>query len=352
MRPSSCLDSGDIRPPQVFISSTFEDWVREVRDQVRQVLEQANYQPMMSELGSFSYTHSQRVYDDTINAVSACQIYVLVIGRAYGTIHPQRGKSITELEYEAALTAGIPIFVYVKSSVWDGFKAHRAGALTGDSYTHWVDDLRTFEFLERVAMTDGYPCERFENAHEVLSHFRDQLANLLGGYLRFQTKAARWLWTERFTRDLERTADLVWVLTPDFFWDYTDRDFREIVFHNVTKRDAKYFYAFKNNPVNEQRAVELGRHYAAEIGDVWKERVRFAAIPEEQFGWSTEQALFNAGDARRERGIVVDPMDGRNIIDKFNIELGREKLVNFREQFGRVWAAHGSGKLQTLSAQS
>lgn len=348
MHPYSCLDSSDIRPPQVFISSTFEDWVREVRDQVRQVLEQANYQPMMSELGSFSYTHSQRVYDDTINAVSACQIYVLVVGRRYGTVHPQQGKSITELEYEAALTAGLPIFVYVKGSVWDGFQAHRAGAITGDSYTHWVEDPRTFEFLERVAMTDGFPYERFENAHEVLDHFRGQLANLLGGYLRFQAKAARWLWTERFTRNLERTADLVWVLTPDFYWDYSDRDFREIVFNNVTKRDARYFYAFKDTAVNEQRAIEMGRHYAAEMGALWEERVRFAAIPEGRFVWCTEQALFNAGDARRERGIVVDPMDGRNIIDKFNIELGREKLVSFREQFGTLWEAHGSGELETL----
>jgi len=53
MRPTS-LQRGDIFPPVVFVSSTFEDQNRLIRDALKDDLEKYDYLPMMSELGSFS----------------------------------------------------------------------------------------------------------------------------------------------------------------------------------------------------------------------------------------------------------------------------------------------------------
>ena len=345
MKPKSCLQIVDIAPPKVFISSTFTDRLVEVRDQIRRHLEEVNYLPLMSELGTFAYPHSGPVYDDTIDAVPTCEIYMLVIGKRHGTVHPVKGKTITELEYDAARASGRPIFVYVEDQVWQGFTARADGGVNDGNYQHWVDDPRVFNFIERVCVVDACRMVPFSQVNDLLLDFRAQLANLLGGYLRFQKKAAGWLWTEDFTRSFEREADRVWVLTPDFFWDYSDTEFRQIVFLNVCERGTKYFYLYSDTETNRARITEMARDFGTEIGPGWRDFVHYAPIPAEDFNWCTEQALYNAGDPKRERGVIVDAMDGRRLVDKFNIELGREKSYEFRCQFTRLWHRYAGSEL-------
>jgi hypothetical protein len=345
VKPQSCLQIVDIAAPKVFISSTFTDRLVQVRDQIRRDLDEVKYLPLMSELGTFAYPHLGPVYDDTIEAVPTCEIYILIIGRRHGTVHPDKGKTITELEYDAARASGRPIFVYIEDKVWQGFAAHADGGADGDNYQYWVDDPRVFDFIERVSDVDACRCVPFFQVDDIMSDFRAQLANLLGGYLRFQRKASGWLWTEDFTRSLEREADRVWVLTPDFFWDHSDPDFRQIVFLNVCERGAEYFYLYSDTDGNRARVAEMARDYEAEIGPRWRDSVHYAPIPVEDFNWCTEQALYNAGDPKRERGIIVDAMDARRFVDKYNIELGREKRYDFRCQFTRLWERYAEGEL-------
>jgi hypothetical protein len=73
----------------------------------------------------------------------------------------------------------------------------------------------------------------------------------------------------------------------------------------------------------------MKRRIFLQIGPGWQELVRYAAIPTEDFNWCTEQVLFNPGDPKRERGVIVDAMAGRRIADKYNIELGRESSTIF-----------------------
>src|ERR1700749_2247286 len=95
----SCLQRRDMGPPQVFISSTFEALLLEVRGRLETELEGMNLLPMMSELGTFKYTyHGSTVVNDTIQAAATADMFILVIGRSYGTADAS-GKSITEQEY-------------------------------------------------------------------------------------------------------------------------------------------------------------------------------------------------------------------------------------------------------------
>ena len=338
MERSSCLQQKDIAPPQVFISSTFESLLKEIRDLLRTELEDVNYLPIMSELGSFQYTHGKNpVYDDTIQAVANSQIYLLIIGRHYGSIHPREGKSITELEYEEAIKSNLPVLVYINSKVWDGYGAYKGGAIADGKHGHWVDDIEVFSFIHRVAEIDANRCVFFDHAGEIINDFRKQVANLLGGYLRFELKAANWLWSEWKTRSIERTADEIWVVTPNFYWDYQDPEFRGIVFDNVAKRKITYRYLYRKTPDNEFRVSEMVRDYTAELGELWQKHVHYLPINDQDFVWCTEQILFNPFVAGRERGIIVDIMDERNKFNKYNIELGRNKRLEFRSQFMLVW---------------
>jgi hypothetical protein len=328
----------------VFISSTFEDLLSEIRDQLRSVLEAANLLPLMSELGDFKYTyHNHSIVTDTIQAAATSDFYVLVIGRRHGTCVDGE-HSVTELEYAAARAAGIPTFVYVHEKVWEGYEAFRAGAVSDPK--HWVDDDRVFRFITRVAAVDAHRCCPFSTGHQIIDDFRRQIANLLGGFLRFEARAAHWLWTEEYTRQVERSAKVVWILTPNFYWDYTDPDFRRLVYENVTIREVTYYYLYCDSRENMRRVEEMVSDYRDALGDdSWRARVNYAAIPADEFNWCAEQAMYDPGYGIREHGIVIDIMDERDKLNKTNIELGREKRADFRRQFTRLWQLHGNGPL-------
>lgn len=336
-----CLQRRDIGPPRVFISSTFEDLLEEVRDQLKNELEAASLRPLMSDLGSFIFTDGRSsITTDTIQAAAVSDFYVLIVGRRYGTSDGD-GRSVTELEYEAARSAAIPTAVYVHEKVWSGFESYRNGAV-GDT-DWWVDDERVFGLLERVT-GDGLRCCPFTHGREITTDLRSRLGNLLGGYLRFDARAAHWLWTEEYTRQVERSAEEVWILTPNFYWDYADPDFRQLVFSNVVERGASYYYLYSATAENKARVEEMIRSYeGSELGDDWTSRVHYAGIPPEHFNWCAEQALYDPGVPGRERGIIVDAMDERDKMNKTNIELGRSKRADFRRQFTRLWLEYGEG---------
>ncbi|MGD0063979.1 MAG: DUF4062 domain-containing protein [Streptosporangiaceae bacterium] len=331
----------DVAPPQIFISSTFEPLIQQIRIDIKRDLEDLGYLPIMSELGTFVYRHGRAaVYDDTVEAVSASHIYVMVIGRRYGSKHPKYRKSITELEYEAARRRDLPTFVFVDQHVKDGFDAWRSGSISKDGHSHWVDDVKVWDLVQRVMINDACPVFFFSSAETIIRTLHLQIANLFGAYLRFEQKAKNWLWCEERTRQVERTSRTIWVLTPNFYWDYQDLEFRDIVFSNVARRGVAYRYLYRQTPENTERVEEMQRDYQAAMGEAWRDQVKFAAIPDKEFSWCTEQVMYDPGEPC-ERGIVVDAMDERDKRNKYNVELGREKRHDFRRHFQRLWAKYG-----------
>ena len=49
-----------------------------------------------------------------VGDVATCMIYIGIVGLRYGFVPPGQGKSITELEFDAALAAGLRCFVFVR----------------------------------------------------------------------------------------------------------------------------------------------------------------------------------------------------------------------------------------------
>ena len=117
-----------------------------------------------------------------------------------------------------------------------------------------------------------------------------------------------------------KKANEIWIVTPNFFWDYQDPEFREIVFDNVAKRKARYLYLYRKSTDNEFRITEMIRDYASELGESWQKFVHYLPIEDQDFVWCTEQILFDPFVAGKERGIIVDIMDERNKFMKYNIE--------------------------------
>jgi hypothetical protein len=94
---------------QVFISSTFHDLEKE-RQVVLATLLKYNCIPSGMELFPAADDSSWDLIKDVI---SSCDFYLVISAGKYGTIHPDTGKSFTEMEYEYAQKIGIPVLAFL-----------------------------------------------------------------------------------------------------------------------------------------------------------------------------------------------------------------------------------------------
>ena len=93
---------------QVFISSTYTDLAEE-RKKILDVLFMADCIPAGMEAFVAADTEQFEVIKKVIDL---CDYYVVIIGKRYGSVHPDTGKSYTEMEYDYAIEQGIPVLVF------------------------------------------------------------------------------------------------------------------------------------------------------------------------------------------------------------------------------------------------
>ena len=93
---------------QVFISSTYADLVEE-RKRILDVLFMADCIPAGME--AFVAVDTEQ-FEVIKKVIDLCDYYVHIIGKRYGSIHPDTGKSYTEMEYDYAIEQGIPVLVF------------------------------------------------------------------------------------------------------------------------------------------------------------------------------------------------------------------------------------------------
>jgi hypothetical protein len=93
---------------QVFVSSTYED-LQEERRETMQALLALDCIPTGMELfpaaDDDSWTLIKRF-------IAGCDYYVVIIGGRYGSKAPS-GRSYTEMEYDYAVEAGLPILAFL-----------------------------------------------------------------------------------------------------------------------------------------------------------------------------------------------------------------------------------------------
>lgn len=93
---------------QVFISSTYTDLIEE-RKKVQEILLMADCIPAGME--AFVAANDEQ-FEVIKKVIDLCDYYVLIIGKRYGSINEATGISYTEMEYDYAVSKGIPILVF------------------------------------------------------------------------------------------------------------------------------------------------------------------------------------------------------------------------------------------------
>ena len=107
---------------QVFVSSTYED-LKEERLAVMDALLENDCIPVGMERFP-AVPIEQMEYIKRL--IDQCDYYVLISAGAYGSVEPNSGKSYTELEFEYALSIGVPVLAFLHSE-FDRLPFYKAG---------------------------------------------------------------------------------------------------------------------------------------------------------------------------------------------------------------------------------
>lgn len=99
------------RKLQIFVSSTYTDLHEERQAAVAAILK-AGHIPAGMEL----FTAGDKSQLVTIKKwIDECDVYMLILGARYGSIEPISGKSYTEVEFDYAVSKGMPLYSIVAS---------------------------------------------------------------------------------------------------------------------------------------------------------------------------------------------------------------------------------------------
>lgn len=129
---------------QVFISSTYTDLAEE-RKKILDVLFMADCIPAGMEAFVAADTEQFEVIKKVIDL---CDYYVLIIGKRYGSVHPDTGKSYTEMEYDYAIEQGIPVLVF---AIDDNVKLASDKIETDEDKKDKLKKFRTKAMTNRLA---------------------------------------------------------------------------------------------------------------------------------------------------------------------------------------------------------
>jgi len=94
---------------QVFISSTYIDLIDERQSAVQAVLDSGHIPAGMELFKAGNETQLDTIYKWIDNS----DVYMLILGGRYGSVEEKTQKSYTRLEYEYAVSKGIPVFSVV-----------------------------------------------------------------------------------------------------------------------------------------------------------------------------------------------------------------------------------------------
>lgn len=98
---------------QVFVSSTYND-LKEERQKVIEALLTKGCIPIGME--NFPAANDEQMVIIK-KLIDDCDYYILIIGGKYGSIEEKSGKSYTQLEYEYALSKGIPVAAFYHKGI-------------------------------------------------------------------------------------------------------------------------------------------------------------------------------------------------------------------------------------------
>ena len=110
--------------PRIFVSSTYYD-LKHVREIIREFIKDLGYEPVLSEFSDIFYQPGDTVQNSCLREISSCDIFVLIVGKRYGSFFPGDTLSITHREYIEAQHQSIPIYSFIDLDVLHDYEFYK-----------------------------------------------------------------------------------------------------------------------------------------------------------------------------------------------------------------------------------
>ena len=160
---------------------------------MRSFIRSFGFDPVLSEYGDVFYHPDLHTHEACVNEVSNCQLFILIIGGRFGGRYIyDKSKSITNAEYEAAISQRIPVFTYIRRGVLENHHIYQenkesdfVNQIKYPAVDRQADAPLIFEFVNhvrRASINNGY--EAFDVARDIEEHLRKQWAGMFFDYLK------------------------------------------------------------------------------------------------------------------------------------------------------------------------
>ena len=181
---------------RVFVSSTCFD-LRQIRRDLQELISELGHEAFVSDSPqNFAVNPYTQTLDNCLQNVRTSSILFLIIGGRYGHVPQGLGSSITNLEYQEAVRAGIPIFTFVDAEVWSAKKEYDLAKDKSQFVHSRVEDNRVFGLIDEISHARyGDWIFQFTTAQDIAQIVRVQLSYLFESVLADAAK-------EHFRREL------------------------------------------------------------------------------------------------------------------------------------------------------
>ena len=169
--------------PRIFVSSTYYD-LKHVREIIREFVEDLGYEPILSEFSDIFYRPGDTVQNSCLREISSCDIFVLIVGKRYGSYFPGDSLSITHREYIEAQNQSIPIYSFIDLDVLHDYEFHNKNPDADKCNYRVVEDTNIFGLINDIqeASTDNALIS-FTSIADILNHLKKQWASLFKSFL-------------------------------------------------------------------------------------------------------------------------------------------------------------------------
>lgn len=174
--------------PRVFVSSTFYD-LKYIRENLKYFIKTIGYEPVLSEDGDVFYNPKVHTHESCLTEVPSCQIFVLIIGGRYGGAYLHGDKSITNMEYETAISNQIPVFALAESAVLSEHHVYNENIKRKNKNIEEisfpsVDNIKIFQFIDEVRKnTINNAIVPFRDFTDIENYLKKQWAGMMFSFL-------------------------------------------------------------------------------------------------------------------------------------------------------------------------
>lgn len=222
----------------IFVSSTCYD-LSQIRSDLHDYISDNGHNPILSELNSFPINPYSKTVDSCIEAVkNNADIFILVIGNRYGSL-VETGKSITNTEFLAAKSKGIPIYIFIDKRILNILPIWLKNK--DGNYNEIVDSIKIFEFVNELRSDLNLWTFEFEKAQDIIFTLKNQLSYLFKESLTLSTKYK--------------------VKTNDFFLENLSNEALRIYLEKSDSYESSFFYQTLIDEIKKKESIKMEYDY-------------------------------------------------------------------------------------------